>query len=307
MADDTSLRAVLVELGAIGADTVVPYHPRVRDRADVAALRCQRSGVILLSRSDHLAASYYEKKSDPGQIQWHDSVLRPPTLADDARRAEKFGVTIAGRRWLDFGSGSGALLDLLASRAKTCAGLEPNHPLRQACEGRGLNMYEALEDLDDAEFDIITLFHVFEHLPRPVDTLRTLAKHLAPDGLILLEVPHARDFLLNTLDCAAFRSFTLWSEHLVLHTRDSLSILARAAGFPSVTVVGLQRYFLANHLYWLRHGKPGGHEIWSFLNHIRLNEEYEALLCRLDQTDTLIAYLRRESVGHDDGKDARAG
>ena len=44
------------------------------------------------------------------------------------------------------------------------------------------------------KFDVITMFHVLEHLPNQVDTLKQLKKLLKPKGNIIIEIPHANDF-----------------------------------------------------------------------------------------------------------------
>ena len=41
-----------------------------------------------------------------------------------------------------------------------------------------------------ARFDLIVLHHVLEHLPDPMQTLRDCARHLAPQGRLVLEVPN---------------------------------------------------------------------------------------------------------------------
>lgn len=120
-------------------------------------------------------------------------------------------------------------------------------------------MVSDISHLPQDGFDIIALFHVFEHLADPVGIAKMLKKLLRPGGMLLVEVPHARDFLLETLDCSEFRHFTLWSEHLVLHTDVSLSAVIKSAGFSGIEVTGHPRFPLSNHLYWLRHGKPGGY------------------------------------------------
>lgn len=285
---------LLASLGIIEPQAVEPYHPRVRDRDDIAVLRCRRSGVIFLSRSDHAVISHYEDKTDARDIT--PTLERPlptPLLSDALRRAERFGDHIHGRRWLDVGTGSGDILDVLGSRAARAVGIEPNSADRAAARARGLDVRHAVEEIAGESFDVITLFHVLEHLPDPLAMLRQLAALLAPRGLILIEVPHARDMLLAEYDCAAFRAFTLWSEHLVLHTRDSLAAVIAAAGLECQAISGYQRYPLANHLHWLRHGAPGGHERWSFLRDERLDQAYGAVLAGLDRTDTLIAQVRR--------------
>ena len=38
-------------------------------------------------------------------------------------------------------------------------------------------------------------------------------------------------FIFHDVDCVPFKKFTFWSEHLVLHTRQSLALVLREAGF----------------------------------------------------------------------------
>jgi SAM-dependent methyltransferase len=135
----------------------------------------------------------------------------------------------------------------------------------------------------------VTLFHVFEHLDDPLASLRLIGRALRPGGRLVVEVPHARDFLLSFADLDAFKQFTFWSEHLILHTRRSLEVFLRAAGFVDVIVEGFQRYPLANHLHWLAKGQPGGQHHWAPLLDADVDRAYAAMLARLDVTDTLIA------------------
>jgi hypothetical protein len=86
-----------------------------------------------------------------------------------------------------------------------------------------------------------------------------------------------------------FLNFTLWSQHLILHTRTSLRRFLEGAGFGSIEIGGVQRYPLANHLYWLLKKKPGGHEKWAFLRSGLLDRVYGGALNGIDRTDTLIA------------------
>jgi hypothetical protein len=57
--------------------------------------------------------------------------------------------------------------------------------------------------------------------------------------------------------------------------------------------MGYQRYPLANHLYWLTSGKPGGHKEWSFLINPELDRSYSNVLKQINRTDTLIALARK--------------
>lgn len=266
------IRDLLISLGIVGEDTIEPYFPRVRDCDDIAVLRCRRSGVIFLASTDHVSLRYYEDRrlDTPSEsqvqldaqkkaiVKLKDATVTTPKLDDTLRRERDFGHYLRGKRWLDVGAGSARLFDCLAPACRSIMGVEPNEPLRADAVARGHAIVRSLEDVpDDSQFDVVTLFHVFEHVVDPLGTLARIRRLLAPGGMVLIEVPHARDFLLESADCEPFRRFTLWSEHLVLHTRASLDTVLRAGGFATVDIVGYQRYPLANHLYWLRHGKPG--------------------------------------------------
>lgn len=58
---DNQIAELLISIGLSSNESIRPYFPRVRDRDDVGVLRCDRSGVICLSRADHMDISHYEK------------------------------------------------------------------------------------------------------------------------------------------------------------------------------------------------------------------------------------------------------
>lgn len=70
--------------------------------------------------------------------------------------------------------------------------------------------------------------------------------------------------------------------------KESLEKFLEVAGFKVIEVYGCQRYTLSNHLYWLHHNKPGGHNEWSNLNTQILSKAYEEMLSVNDMNDTLI-------------------
>jgi hypothetical protein len=95
-------------------------------------------------------------------------------------------------------------------------------------------------------------------------------------------------FLISQLRCKPFLNFTLWSQHLVLHSRDSLHKPLNAAGFVDIRAAGVQRCGLANHL---SHGservKPKGTKSpLSFFETTELARVYESAPASQDCTDT---------------------
>ena len=123
----------------------------------------------------------------------------------------------------------------------------------------GIKTAVSLDKVPDNYFDLFVCFHVLEHLPDPVDILLKIKKKMKKKSKLIFEVPHANDFLLSTLESEPFKEFTLLSQHLILHTRDSLTKLFEYVGFKNVKIKGYQRYPLSNHLNWLIKKKAGGH------------------------------------------------
>ena len=103
--------------------------------------------------------------------------------------------------------------------------------------------------------------------------------------------PNADDALLTLYQSKPFSEFTYWSCHLFLYTESTLAKLAEKAGLRINYIKQVQRYNLANHLYWLSKGKPGGHKEWHFMDSDDLNSAYEKQLASIGGCDTLLGSL----------------
>ena len=283
----------LLALGVVRADSVVPYAEDTRDMPGLSVWRDAASGVIFI-------ADHYVGDEAYAQGAYRSQLGRPPAAQgqdyedgeDTRRRLERYRGFYHGRAICDFGCGAGSFLAGARAEATDVCGIELQRDSAEHLRTAGIPCWQDAAELaaQGQRFDTVFAFHVLEHLPDPLHGLRVLCGLLRPGGRIVAEVPHARDLLLGTLDVEAFRRFTLWSQHLVLHTRGSLTRLLEAAGFGEVVVEGVQRYPLSNHLYWLRHGQPGGHRsTLAVLDTPDLRAEYAAALARLDATDTLVA------------------
>lgn len=289
MINENKIKRILIELGISSDELIIPYFPKVRDSDDVAVLKCKKSGVIFLSRSDHINIAYYKKRNFRYWGAQDRKMALLTGLEDAQRRFEQFKYIVANKKWIDIGTGAGGILDLLSHLALETAAVEPQEETRKSLLNLGYKVYSSIEDIKGNDFDVVTLFHVLEHFTDPIDTLKSIRNKMAKDGKIVIEVPHARDFLISYLENDAFKSFTFWSEHLILHTRESLNIFLEKAGFSKIVIKGFQRYPLANHLYWLSHGKPDGHITWQQLRTAEIDQAYSNMLCSIDKTDTLIA------------------
>ena len=217
---------------------------------------------------------------------------------DTERRAITCRSFVANKRWVDVGSGAGAILTALAPVTAEVAAVEPQALARTELERSAWVVYSDIASLPESHFDVVTLFHVFEHFTEPLDTLRQLRSKLAEGGTLLVEVPHANDFLITFFELEDFRRFAFTSEHLILHTRNSLCVFLANAGFSNITISGVQRYPLANHLHWLAGKGRRGHLAWGQLRTPQLDAAYAEMLASLDMTDTLMAVATKSVEEH---------
>lgn len=288
--EKNEIHSLLCKLGISELGSIEVFYPKVRDRDDVSVLRCRKSGVIFLSGTSHIEQKYYQQKE--GLSYWEAGSRKQAlaqTYEDDHRRANQFREIICNKSWLDIGTGAGGILDLLSPVASKTVAIEPQQGIRSELLKLGYNVFSDIEEMQQGSFDVITLFHVFEHFTQPLEMLKSIKQRLKPGGKVVIEIPHANDFLISFLGIESFKAFTFWSEHLILHTRQSLETFLAHAGFGKISIQGFQRYPLANHLHWLSRNKPGGHVVWSQLNPQALEHAYADMLAKLDQTDTLIA------------------
>jgi cyclopropane fatty-acyl-phospholipid synthase-like methyltransferase len=263
----------------------------VRDAPGMQILQCNDCGLVFLGATDHIAHGFYENSGMHGTaLTPIDSWLKD-TEWDDQRRFELMKAMLPNKRLLDFGCGAAGFLQKAKTLAFEVTGVELEARVRNYWAGQ-LNIVSSVEAAGEG-YDLITAFHVLEHLPDPRATLSRLAERLQPRGRMIIEVPNADDALLDLYDCDAFQRFTYWSQHLFLYSASTFDVLARQAGCRVVAIQHCQRYPLSNHLHWLSQGKPGGHQRWAFLDTLELTRAYENTLAAMGKTDTLIAHLER--------------
>ena len=215
--------------------------------------------------------------------------IKTTVIEDGRRRATQFKKILNKKDILDFGCGWGEFLKNIKNY-KSLSGIE----LRKECINHIKLNIKKISITDDInyykkKFDIITMFHVLEHIPYQVNILKILKSKLKKGGKIVIEVPHAEDFLILQNELKKFRDFTFWSEHLILHTCKSLKTVLIKAGFKKINIQFYQRHNFSNHLGWFLKRKPDGHNIYKKIVNIKLNQSYCENLKELAQTDTLIA------------------
>lgn len=263
----------------------------VRDNPSLQIIECAKCGLVALSSLEHIHTGHYEASGMHGEnLPSIESWLRG-TEQDDQRRFEMLKSAMVNRKVLDFGCGAAGFVRKAQSLAAEVVGVELEQRVHEHW-GDKIELHSGLENVGGG-YDLITSFHVVEHLSDPRTILKELAACLKDHGRLVIEVPSSEDALLTLYENDTFQRFTYWSQHLFLFNAETLRRLATQAGLRVVSVQQFQRYPLSNHLHWLSHNQPGGHQHWSFLDTPALTEAYAASLAATGKCDTLIAYLEK--------------
>ena len=183
------------------------------------------------------ASAYFEGDGSQGYRSYADT--RKALLPLFRRRLRALDTHFPQRgRLLDYGCAAGYFLQLAQPDGWHIAGVELSAEMaRQAEQTLGVPIARDLSQLAPGPFDVICLWEVIEHLPRPVAELRQLFERLRPGGALMLSTP-------NTNHWQAAREPEAWAgyrppSHLLFFTPDTLAAALRRAGFERVSVHGV--------------------------------------------------------------------
>jgi SAM-dependent methyltransferase len=195
-------------------------------------IRPERLGELYAGRYDKFLTGRYARKRQ-----------RRYRMVMDA-----FGELFAdgsGRRLLDFGCGAGLFLELAHERGFDGYGvdLSPSSVERARQRPGGRNAYFGapldVPEIAAGGFDVITLWSVMAHLPRPIDDLRMLRGLLAPGGALLILTVNANSLRLKA-ERDGWNGFT--PNHLKFFSTSTLALALEQAGFRATAMPPLYSY-----------------------------------------------------------------
>lgn len=236
----------------------------VKDRLEVtrepfSVVRCQRCGLLFLNprpTKEEIGRYYpYSEYKDEftSAIEDEPSLLRRLNrlyhMEKMCRSVER--VKSEGRL-LDAGCATGNFLDGMRKRGNWQVwGVEVNEKAaRYAQERFGLDVF--IGELWEANypahhFNVVTLWHVLEHLHDPLDTLKEIGRVLKDDGALILSVPNSDSF-----DARIFGHYWIGLDpprHLYTFSIKTLKRLLTEAGFETIEtwfIIGSYHSFIAS-------------------------------------------------------------
>jgi 2-polyprenyl-3-methyl-5-hydroxy-6-metoxy-1,4-benzoquinol methylase len=95
---------------------------------------------------------------------------------------------------LDIGAGTGDFLIEAKKSGWITTGIEPSDKAKSIAKQKGVVFSEALSAIQDHSQDVITMWHVLEHVPDVEAQIKELKRILKPDGVLIVAVPNFNSY-----------------------------------------------------------------------------------------------------------------
>ncbi|WP_274474993.1 class I SAM-dependent methyltransferase [Mangrovimonas aestuarii] len=196
-----------------------------------------------------------------------------------------------GKRLLDIGCGTGDFLNTAKQADWEVTGIEPNESARTIAKekvGDVVFDVDELERLEEGSFDVITLWHVLEHLPNLNEQIQILNRLLKPTGTLIIAVPNYKSF-----DAKHYKEF--WAaydvpRHLWHFSQTSIKRLFMGVGMRVEKILPMTFDSFYVSLLSEKHKTGKMHLVIGFLNGLRSN--FKAL--RTGEYSSLIYVIKNE-------------
>ncbi|MCT8339345.1 class I SAM-dependent methyltransferase [Flavobacteriaceae bacterium TK19130] len=160
--------------------------------------------------------------SKKGIVSFLYNLVKRYSLKSKCKLIDSYNKS-SSKKILDIGAGTGDFLVEARNRGWNVLGIEPNINARQLAEKKSLRLIDDVENIENQKFDVITLWHVLEHLPNLESQIEKLEALLKPNGILVVAVPNFRSY-----DAVYYKEF--WAaydvpRHLHHFSRKSLKKL----------------------------------------------------------------------------------
>ncbi|GLB48164.1 class I SAM-dependent methyltransferase [Neptunitalea lumnitzerae] len=160
-------------------------------------------------------------------------IVKKYALAKKVALIDSFQTT--EKNLLDVGAGTGDFLLAAKNKGWKVCGVEPNDAAITNAANKGVNLFSSLDKLPNQKFDVITLWHVLEHLPNLEKQIEQISSFLKPNGVLVIAVPNYESY-----DAAYYKQF--WAafdvpRHLWHFSKTAIKNVFGKQGFNLVKVL----------------------------------------------------------------------
>jgi 2-polyprenyl-3-methyl-5-hydroxy-6-metoxy-1,4-benzoquinol methylase len=229
--------------------TADPRTVLVSPQLDGPLVQCRNCGLLYVGarRSQLTFGSGAGTASDvAGRVQEANFNIRNLRLEEEHRLA------LLNARWrldlirqfrtsgklLEVGCARGDFLRV-ASESFSVFGVEPNPGLAVSAAEVAPIHQDVIETLPWRDFDVVSSFHVIEHVDSPQRFVAAMAERTKPGGLLVLETPDIHSLPFQMLK-SRWRQFI--PEHYFFFDRATINRLLSQSGFTVQRVVRIGKY-----------------------------------------------------------------
>lgn len=136
---------------------------------------------------------YSHQDKSKNLTHWIYQLVRNYSISKKVELIEEFEES---GKLLDYGCGTGEFLYEANINLWKVTGIEPNENARnQASKKLNGKIFSTIDELKkESEFDVITLFHVLEHIHDLRKTVKKLLTHLKSNGYLIIAIPNHESF-----------------------------------------------------------------------------------------------------------------
>lgn len=190
---------------------------------------------------------------------------------------------------LDIGAGTGDFLLEAKNEGWRIEGIEPEIRARELAARKGIELKENYRDLGSGKFDVITMWHVLEHVPDLQNLVWELDKLLNKNGLLVIAVPNFKSY-----DAKYYKEF--WAaydvpRHLWHFSESSLKHLFKDTGLKQIKRKGL--FFDSFYVSLLSEKYMTGNS--NFLKAFYIGMKSNLLARKTAQYSSLVYFFRKTS------------
>lgn len=268
---------------------------KVRDLPESRIIECEDCKNIAYD-SSALSSINYAK----GSMHQHpDGIPSKPTKPTNYNSRRLIVLQELKREYglktlLDFGSGNGDFANAAKDAGFDVTCYEIDTTIAKSPFYESIKLFHSFDEVSTTEYDLVTLFHVIEHVDDPRKILSEAHQILNSKGLLIIETPNSQDALTSKFRIKSYTDWIYWSHHPLLYSQDGLMATISQNGFKVRSSQLMQRYELDNHLGWIIDGTPGGHLRYEQEVSAELKKKYAEKLREDGLSDTL--FLVAEKV-----------
>lgn len=130
--------------------------------------------------------------SGKGLVAWLYNTVKKYSLRKKVRLITK--INGSPGTLLDIGAGTGAFVLSAKEKGWTVNGVEPNAKAREISLAKGINLHAEIDALTNEQYDVVTLWHVLEHLPKLEESIQQISHRVKPGGSLIVAVPNFRSY-----------------------------------------------------------------------------------------------------------------